>query len=337
MIFTNFNLINSLLVVLIIFWSVWLTFYYYKKDKEIQKKYRLLWNKSRFKFLWIVFLALSLILLSFSILWPKWWIKGSSIKNEWIDIVFALDVSKSMQVQDVNFDNWKHSRLDASKLLIQDFIKNHISDRLGLVVFAWDSTSISPLTLDYDIFLTFLAWVDRWNVTDQWTDLLSALTLSTKRFGSWDDRSKLVVLISDWWDEDQTYDFKNISETFKTKNINLIIIWVWSFDGWYIPTGQDPFWQIYYKTYQWKEVLTKLNEKYLKQLSDEIGWKYINFYDQKSVKSVQKFIDWLQKKILNASVWSEKKDLTRLLSMFSLILFLLFVSFVSSNKNVFRK
>jgi hypothetical protein len=69
----------------------------------------------------------------------------------------------------------------------------------------------------------------------------------------------------------------------------------------------------------------------LNQLTQEISWKYVDFYDKKSMNFVQDFIDWLQKKILNWNIWSDKKDLSRLLSIFSLLLFMWFLILNKSN------
>lgn len=322
----SFQYIAVFLVLLI--WSSWLVFYYYKKNKELHHKYKLLWHIFRFKFFSVICLFSSLLFLFVSLLGPRWVGTTQNNQNDWIDIVFTLDVSQSMDTKDVD-----PSRLETSKNFIQNFVKNHPDDRASLVVFAWDATSICPLTFDHDIFLTFLDGVNWKNITNQWTDLLAALELSVKRLWTWSDRSKLIVMLSDGWDESIQYDFSTLKEAMQKNNIHLITIWVWTEDGWYIPTGQDPFWQMYYKKYQGKEVRSVLNEDNLQKLAKELDASYAPMYDADSLASVEQLTNWLQKKILDAWVMTERKDLSRLLSIASLLCFCVFILSLFYSRN----
>lgn len=71
--------------------------------------------------------------------------------TEGIDIMIAIDISQSMQIED-----FSPNRLEAAKDVARDFIKGRIQDRIGLVVFSGDAFSLSPLTTDYDLLNSYL-------------------------------------------------------------------------------------------------------------------------------------------------------------------------------------
>ncbi len=149
---------KTIIFIIIISIIIWWLSVIFIKTNLIKKKYKLLFKKwSTIKY---IFLALSFIILSLWIFDIKWWEKTTKTESKWIDIVFVLDVSKSMNALDFHDNNYLYSRLTATKSMISNFVSNHPNDRVGLIIFAGDAHSISPLTLDHDTFLTFLDSVD---------------------------------------------------------------------------------------------------------------------------------------------------------------------------------
>lgn len=161
--------------VLILLLIVYLGYKVFTKYHFFQKYHKLLFIK--YNYIKYIFLLLSFAIISFWIFNIKRWNIPINAENNGVDIVFVLDVSKSMNALDFKEGNTLYSRLDAAKSLITHFVTSHSEDRVGLIVFAWDAISMSPLTLDHDTFLTFLQNVDYKNLTVQWSNVERKLFL----------------------------------------------------------------------------------------------------------------------------------------------------------------
>ncbi|WP_162054795.1 VWA domain-containing protein [Pontibacter pamirensis] len=111
---------------------------------------------------------------------------------EGIDIVLVLDVSGSMELQDI-----KPNRLAAAREVALDFIRGRVQDRIGLVVFAGDAYSLSPLTTDYQLLRDHLNSIDHKMIPNDGTAIGSALAVAINRMRDSDAKSKVVILISD--------------------------------------------------------------------------------------------------------------------------------------------
>jgi hypothetical protein len=194
------------------------------------------------------------------------------------------------------------------------------------VIFAWDAVSTVPLTTDHDIFLTFLENVDYRNLTVQWSDFEKAISLWVDRFNTSDDRSKILAFVSDWWDIEDQVNYENISSiSKKIPWINYFVVWVWTQNWWQIITWRDPFWRVNYQTYNWEYVVSKLNENNLEKINNAINWKYIKVSKVDDLFSLDKYINNLEKKVLKTDVNWEIGNWWRLLSMISLLFFMIFL------------
>lgn len=119
--------------------------------------------------------------------------EGREILSQGIDIVLAIDASSSMETKDLG----DASRLDISKQVVADFVAGRVNDRLGLVVFAGEAYTQCPLTLDYDVFLTFLKDV---RIADEdWdgTAIGTAIATAVNRLRDSEATSKVVILLTD--------------------------------------------------------------------------------------------------------------------------------------------
>ena len=271
-----------------------------------------------YKFLANIFLIFSLIILSFWIFKPKI-ISNSEVNYYWTNIVFALDVSKSMNASDVNLNTFIFSRIEASKEFIKNFITKYPQNKYALVVFAWEAVRILPFTSDVSLFSTLLSWVDSNNVSLQWTDLISALKSAEENF-TWENDSWLIVLISDWWEEELNL------EKFSSK-IQVLTVWVWT-DSWAkIPVWKDYFWDLTYKTYNWETVVSKLESSNLKQIANFYNWEYVSLSELSDFSKVEKILQNSSKQVFVQN--SEKSlDLSRYLAMVSFLFFILFLIFL---------
>ncbi|MHA6248019.1 vWA domain-containing protein [Pontibacter sp. CAU 1760] len=111
---------------------------------------------------------------------------------EGIDIVLALDVSGSMELQDIAPD-----RLTAAKEVAMDFIKGRVQDRIGMVVFAGDAYSLSPLTTDYQLLRENISSIGFKMIPNDGTAIGSALAVAINRMRDSEAKSKVIILISD--------------------------------------------------------------------------------------------------------------------------------------------
>ena len=122
---------------------------------------------------------------------PQWGYTWTESSSRGIDIVFALDTSRSMLAQDI-----KPNRLIRAKLAIEDFVNQLEGDRIGLVAFSGSAFLQCPLTLDYDAFFQSLDAVDTNVISAGGTDLAAAINESEAAFSA-DNNFKIVVLITD--------------------------------------------------------------------------------------------------------------------------------------------
>src|SRR6478735_710991 len=111
---------------------------------------------------------------------------------EGIDIMLVLDTSGSMELKD-----FKPNRLEAAKKVAYDFIKGRFQDRIGLVVFAGDAYSLTPLTTDYDLLRANLETVKLGMIPNDGTAIGSALAVAINRMRDSKAKSKVFILISD--------------------------------------------------------------------------------------------------------------------------------------------
>jgi len=126
----------------------------------------------------LILLGLTLILVA---VWrPRWGQELQTSQKKGLDIVFAVDVSKSMKALDFSQGQNMISRLDATKHTIEEFIAKRESDRIGLIEFAGESFVASPLTLDHTVFASFLKNISSDDLGKQGTNLADAIEISNQ-------------------------------------------------------------------------------------------------------------------------------------------------------------
>lgn len=244
------------------------------------------------KFIKYIFLILSFIFIFVWIFDIKFNTNENSEKK-WSDIVFILDVSKSMNVYDINDWNINYSRLDVSKKIISDYIIKNSNNNYSLVIFAWESTSILPLTNDLDVFLTFLKQVDYKNLSKQWSNFKDAIYLAKERLKN-SKNSKVAIMLTDWWEK---WDLEKINIV-PEKDTKYFVVWVWTEKWWKIIEAKDLFWDYIFKTYNWQEVISSLNKENIDNL-----WKYLN-WNILYISSISDIKDFFNKTKSISDLWS---------------------------------
>lgn len=316
-------LLQVIWYILILLLILYLGYKNFTKYHFLKKYHKLLFVK--YSYIKYFILLLTCIIVGFGVFDIKRWNIQIDAESNGVDIVFVLDVSKSMNALDFKEGNKLYGRLDATKSLIADFVASHSEDRIGLIVFAWDAISMSPLTLDHDTFLTFLQNVDYKNLTVQGSNIEKALSLAVDRFATSEERSKVIITISDGWDEEDTINSQFLTSLFAKQDIVNFVVGIGTKKWAKIPIGQSPFGEIYYQTYQNQEVVTFLNDKNLKEIAKSINGEYLQIKRLKDLSKFNNQIDKLEKKAFDHQTWKEKKDGRRNLAIVGMILFSLYL------------
>jgi len=216
-----------------------------------------------------ILLWLSMLFVTLSLCYEIFYNKNMSFPEWENNIVFALDVSQSMNVVDV----WDFTRLNTAKRKIIDIIDKNPQNNYALNIFAWESIRILPFTTDKSLISTFLLWVDSKNLTKQGSNINSALLSASESFNEF--QSWKIILISDGSDEivDISPDIKNM---YRDKNLELIVLWVGTESGWFVPS-ESPLSP--YKIYNNERVVSTLNNQSLLSVADSLGWTYLYIDD----------------------------------------------------------
>ena len=144
---------------------------------------------------WLLMAALALLIVTLAR--PQMGSKVSHEKRNGIEIIIAMDISNSMKAEDV-----VPSRLDKSKLMVENLVDHFTTDKVGLVVFAGDAFVQLPITSDYVSAKMFLQNITPSLINTQGTDIAKALTVSMRSFTQQDKMGKAIVLITDGEDHE---------------------------------------------------------------------------------------------------------------------------------------
>ncbi|PZX95212.1 BatB protein [Flavobacterium aquariorum] len=257
-------------------------------DLEVIK--RLSPERSIFKpFLKLGVLLLALIALIFGLVNPKIGTKVETVKREGIDIVFAMDVSKSMLCEDV-----APSRLEKSKQIVSQIINQLGSDRIGIVAYAGSAFPVLPITTDYSVAKMFLQSMGPGMVSSQGTSLDEAIKLSGTYFDDKSKTSKLMIMISDG--EDHSEGAEAAAEEAKKLGMKIVTIGLGTEKGGTIPLKKNGIIESYQRDNNGEIVITKLNPNSLATIAKITGGGYVNGNNTKEVlEYIKATLDKIQK------------------------------------------
>jgi Ca-activated chloride channel family protein len=214
-------------------------------------------------------IILALIFLIIAAADPQVGTKVENVKQTGIDIYIILDVSLSMQAQDI-----KPSRLEKAKLEISNLIQQLKGDRIGLVVFAGEPFVQFPLTTDYSAANLFLSAADVSTVPDQGTAIAAAINMANKSFNYSSKTEKVMVIFTDG--EDHEGNLTDAIDEAKKNNIKIYTIGLGSPEGVPIPVLNQQGQAVGFKKDEdGNVVLTKLDESALKDIASGTGGKYM--------------------------------------------------------------
>ena len=200
---------------------------------------------------------------------------SANVKHDGIDVMIALDVSKSMLAEDI-----KPNRLDRAKQFITKLVDRLSDDRIGIVVFAGKAYLQMPLTTDHAAAKMYLSSATPDVVPTQGTVIGDALKMSYAAFNTKEKKYKSIILISDGEDHDETAD--KITEALAQEGVMVNTVGIGSPEGANIPdaaTGEIK------KDAEGRPVVTKLNEAALKNIAAKGNGLYLLFTNADEVTS----------------------------------------------------
>ena len=255
--------------------------------------------KSSLKF---IVLCLAISFLVIGLINPKIGTKLETIKREGVDIVFAIDVSKSMLAEDV-----APNRLEKSKQLVTQIINNLASDRVGIIAYAGKAFPQLPITTDYASAKMFLQSMNTDMLSSQGTAIDEAIQLSRNYFDDEEQTNRVLIIISDG--EDHNNLSVDLAEAASKEGIKIYTIGVGSEKGGPIPLKRNGVLMSYKKDLGNETVITKLNEETLRLIANEAKGRYINGSQTADVvQQIRDILSAMDKKEFEAKEFAEYKD-----------------------------
>lgn len=203
-----------------------------------------------------------------ALLRPQWGFHWQEVRHKGLDIVIAVDTSKSMLCQDI-----KPDRLSRAKLAIRDFIQRLNADRVGLVAFSGSAFQECPLTIDYGGFLMALDALDTAAIPRGGTAISSAIRETMRAFAAQGGKSRVLVLITDG--EDHEGSALKLAEEAKKQGIVIHCIGIGTKEGELIFTETSSGAKEFLKDSQGNAVKSRLDEETLQKISLATGGTYI--------------------------------------------------------------
>jgi Ca-activated chloride channel family protein len=277
---------------------------------------------------------LSIILISLTILFgvlalmdPLFGEEKIKVKREGIDIVYALDLSSSMNVEDV-----APSRLEKAKRIISQSIQNLGGDRVGLIVFAADAYSISPLTNDYGAIQSYINSANSNLISQQGTNFSDVLQKAEEMFGNSPTTGKLLVILTDG--EDNESSVSKASGLAKENNIHLAVLGIGTQNGGPIPNQPGDF-EEYKMDRNGETVISKLDESSMKSLVGSTSGIYLRVNQtDTAVKNLHIYLNSLDKKTQDTSFSSDKKHVFQW--FLALALIFIFIDTLTTEHKLFN-
>ena len=270
-------------------------------DKKLLK--RLSPNRSLIKSLFkIALVCLGLICLVIALVNPKIGTKLETIKREGVDIVFAVDVSKSMLAEDI-----APNRLEKSKQLVTQIINNLASDRIGIIAYAGKAFPQLPITTDYASAKMFLQNMNTDMLSSQGTAIDEAIELAKTYFDDEEQTNRVLIIISDG--EDHGERAVTVAEEASEEGIKIFTIGVGNIKGGPIPIKRNGVVLNYKKDQDGETVITKLDEEMLQNIAQEASGVYINGENTNEVvEQIRDILNKMDKQEFESKQIAEFKD-----------------------------
>ena len=249
----------------------------------------------------VVIFSLGLSFLILSLVNPKMGTQLKTVKREGVDIVFALDVSKSMLAEDI-----APNRLEKSKQIISKVIENLGSDRIGVIVYAGSAYPLLPITTDHASAKMFLQNANPDMVSSQGTAINEALDLAKTYYNNDDQTNKFLIILSDG--EDHEAQTISLAETLTESGVKVFTVGVGTESGQPIPLRKNGR-MTYKKDRKGEVVITQRHAEVLKEIAEKTQGRYIDGNrTEKPVNAIVDVIANAQKHEFETKQFSDYKD-----------------------------
>lgn len=261
---------------------------------------------------WVACAALALLIVMLAR--PQMGTKISHEKRTGIETIIAMDISNSMRAEDV-----APSRLDRSKMMVENLVDHFTNDKIGLIVFAGDAFVQLPITSDYVSAKMFLSSIDPLMMATQGTDIAAAINMAANSFTSEEGIGKAIVVITDG--ENHEGGALEAAKEAKDKGMRVYVLGVGSPQGAPIPipgTGN------YMKDNTGNTVMSALNEEMCRQLAQAGGGAYIHVENNSAAQQqLDNELDKLAKKETSTTVYSEYDEQFQAFGVLALLLLII--------------
>ncbi|MEP2936405.1 MAG: VWA domain-containing protein [Gilvibacter sp.] len=251
----------------------------------------------------LIVLCLAFACLTLAIVNPKIGTKLETIKREGVDVVFALDVSKSMLAEDI-----APNRLDKSKQLVTQIVNSLSGDRVGIIGYAGSAFPQLPITTDFAAAKMFLSSMNTDMVSSQGTAISEAITMAQTYFDDEEQTNRVLFIVSDG--EDHEGQALAIAKQAADNGIRIFTIGVGTEgDQNWIPIKRNGELIRYKRDQSGERVVTNRIEETLKDIADAANGSYIDGNNTKKVlEEVTALLNGMDKSTFEAKQFADFKD-----------------------------
>lgn len=230
----------------------------------------------------VVLRSIAIVLLIIALARPQSFSSGENVYTEGIDIAMVLDISGSMLAED-----FKPNRLEAAKKVIDEFISQRKSDKIGLVIFARESFTQCPLTIDYSVLRNLLGEIKSGMIEDG-TAIGTAIANGVNRLKDSKAKSKVMILLTDGVNNSGEVDPITAANIAKTFGIRIYTVGVGT-------KGQAPYPVQTPFGVRYQNMPVEIDENTLTQIAEITGGKYFRATNNKALENIYNQIDKLEK------------------------------------------
>jgi len=244
-----------------------------------------------------LFLAIAALVLALTR--PQWINRTEHVSESGVELIIAIDVSRSMQVEDFTIEGRQANRLQAAKKVTRDFIRRRESDRIGILAFAGRPYLASPLTLSK-------SWLEgphglgrvRIGLVEDGTAIGSAVAAGAKRLDKRPAKSKVLVLLTDGVNNAGKLSPLEAAKLAKTLNIRVHTIAVGTYGDYVVQTPVGP-----------QRLRQEFDEKTLKEIARIAEGEYFRAQDTSGLERIFSLIDEMEKTELTRRTEVERDEL----------------------------
>lgn len=265
---------------------------------------RLAPDRSNFKSgLKLILMLIGLSLLILGLVNPKIGTKLETVKREGVDIVFALDVSKSMLAEDI-----APNRLEKGKRIISEVIGQLASDRIGIIAYAGAAYPQLPITTDYGAAKMFLQGMNTDMLSSQGTAIDAAINLANTFYDESQQTNRVLFIVSDGEDHSESATESAVEQA--TQNgIRIFTIGVGSQKGGPIPIKRKGVVESLKRDMQGEVVITRMDPSKLSAIANKGNGEYLDGSNtEETVKAIGELLDRMDRTEFEAKQFAEYQD-----------------------------